>query len=485
MSELESSALDAALTRFVEEVTRLKGAKLAALIRRLGCDGKSPSTLEKAASIIGVTRERMRQMQKRFSERLPKHPVFMPQLDAAINAVREAAPIAVDRAADLLHAKGITTCPFHPQSLRAAAEYCGRVVPFEIDSTARAPRIILEHRKDVERMLLSVASRQAGASGATNVQEVIAEATSRNAAKLSEEEVRRFLKDYSQIEFLNGDWFWHKDGPRNRLCNLTRKMLSVASPMQVTELREGVQRHYRIRATRPWPLITPPRAVMEAFYRAHPEFAMDSAGQISCVFPLDFRIELNPTERILLEVLRSSPACLLDYQSVVRACMDRGMNPNTCSQYLSSSPVIARLGTGLWSLRGVKVDPASVEALRQANAEKPREKRILDYGWTESGDLWFAARLPALHSSLVLGVPSAIRRFVADREFQATDEHGLPAGILHLNADGTASYGYGQFLTRYGADQGDLLMILFHLTEGRATFRLITDEELDVISPSN
>jgi hypothetical protein len=39
------------------------------------------------------------------------------------------------------------------------------------------------------------------------------------------------------------------------------------------------------------------------------------------------------------------------------------------------------------------------------------------------------------------GIPSAIRRFVAGREFPATDEHGLAAGIVRVNSEG-ASYGY-------------------------------------------
>jgi hypothetical protein len=134
-------------------------------------------------------------------------------------------------------------------------------------------------------------------------------------------------------------------------------------------------------------------------------------------------------------------------------------------------------------LRGIKVDPAAVEALRQANAATPREKRVIDHGWTGSGDLWLAARLPEIPSGFVLGIPSAIRRFIAGREFPATDELGLNAGIVRINADGTVSYGYGQFLTRYGADQDDLLLITFRLTEEKAILRLISDEEFEDLSP--
>jgi len=487
LAQISSLPLDSALKAFVEEVTRLRGPGMKALERRLGVDGARPATLEEAASPIGVTRERVRQIQKRFTDRLPNHRVFMPKLDAAIAIVREAAPITVERASELIRREGLTTRPFHPQSLLVAAEFCGRQQPFEIDNSTGGPRVVLEYRKDFERTIRSVACKQAGASGATNVAEVMAEAGTKIASSITEDEVRRHLQQCPEIEFFDGDWFWNKDGTpdRNRLRNVTRKMLSVASPIHLSELREGVQRHYHIRRARgtaQWPLVTPPRAILEAFYRAHPEFAVDASGQVTSVAQLDYRTELNPTERILVDVLRSSPACLLDYASFGTTCMGIGMNSNTFSQYLSASPVISHLGTDLWSLRGIKVDPAAVEALRQANAATPREKRVMDHGWTETGDLWLAARLPELPSKFALGIPSTIRRFVAGHEFPAVDELGLTAGVLRINAEGT-SYGYGQFLARCGADRDDLLLITFRLTEERATLRLVSDEEFEDLSP--
>ena len=327
----------------------------------------------------------------------------------------------------------------------AAAELCGRSQPFEIDSSVGLPRVTVEPRREFERVALSVACLQADASGATNVQEATAELLSRDHSNVNDESVRQLVKEYSGVEFLNEDWFWYKSGTpgRNRLRNITRKMLSVTSPIPVSELREGVHRHYKIRRTcglSSWPLVTPPRAVLQEFYRVHPEFSIDAGGLVGAVGHLDYGSALNPTERVLLEVLRSSPACLLDRGSLSRSCSELGMNPNTFSQYLSSSPVISHVGIDMWSLRGTRLDPAAVEALREANAARPYEKRIIDHGWSEGGDLWLAARLPELPSHFVLGIPSVIRRFIVGREFPATDEHELAAGTVRVSADG-ASYG--------------------------------------------
>ncbi len=487
LSTISSLSLEAALANFVERVAQIRGAPLQALLRRLGCDGEEPATLEEAASLLSKTRERMRQMQKKFSERVPKHPIFMPQLDAAISVVRAAAPISVDHASELVQSKGISSRPFHPRSLLVAAEFCGRTQPFEIETSVGFPRVVVERSREFERAAILVGCRQADASGATNVQEVSAELMSKGYSDIADENVRRLLTDHPEFEFLNGDWFWYKTGipDRNRLRNITRKMLSVTSQIHVSELREGVHRHYKIRGTRgvsSWPLVTPPRAVLQEFYRLHPEFSIDASGFIAAVGHLDCASELNPTERVLLQVLRSSPACLLDRSSLSRSCTEWGMNSNTFSQYLSSSPVISHIGTDMWSLRGTRLDPAAVEALREANAARPSEKRIIDHGWTEAGNLWLAARLPNLQSHLVLGIPSAIRRFVVGREFPATDEHGSAAGTVHVNDEGT-SYGYGPFLVRRGADTGDILLISFRITEGVSVLRIIDDEELEAMSP--
>jgi hypothetical protein len=58
----------------------------------------------------------------------------------------------------------------------------------------------------------------------------------------------------------------------------------------------------------------------------------------------------------------------------------------------------------------------------------------------------------------------------------------LAVGNVRVNVEG-ASYGYGPFLARRGADADDILLVSFQLTAGASTLRLIDDEELEAISP--
>jgi hypothetical protein len=160
------------------------------------------------------------------------------------------------------------------------------------------------------------------------------------------------------------------------------------------------------------------------------------------------------------------------------------MNVNTFGLYLTYSPVIAHLGTDIWSLRGVRVDPAAVEAVREANALRPKEKRVLDHGWTPGGQLWLAARIPAAHDAakLVVSVPGAIRHYLSRRQFEARDEDSVSHGLLRVNDEGV-SYGFTSFLRQRGADEGDILIVEFDLTKNTALLRLGDDELLEEMSP--
>ncbi len=66
-------------------------------------------------------------------------------------------------------------------------------------------------------------------------------------------------------------------------------------------------------------------------------------------------------------------------------------------------------------------------------------------------------------NSPVVGIPTAIARYVAGRRFAAMTEDGTPAGTIVVD-DGTSSWGYGPFLRRRGAEVGDSLTMRFDLT---------------------
>jgi Sigma-70, region 4 len=484
--------LEGQLRGLLRALSGFEGERLQALLDRLGWSGKRAITLEEAGKRLGITRERMRQLQEKVLNRLGgfSFPPYVPAIDLALDTLSRAGPIRPEVAAALLKEEGISNVEFAAQSVIAAARACGRNPPIQIQNVNNKS-ILTATAIPLADAILRLAYRQAHASGASNIAEVVAEMTS-EVSPVTEADVRHILKEFSEARFLESDWFCHRpDNPgRDRLRNTTRRMLSVASPIELGVLREGIRREYRYRGRRGikgWSLLVPPRSVLREYYRTHPEFVVDDDGEMVKTFqPLDYRNELGLTDTILVDTLRSSPACVLDRSILAAECARRSMNANTFNMYLTYSSVIVHLGTDVWSLRGVRVDPAAVAAVREANAQRPRERRVLDHGWSREGRLWLAARVPAAHDtgSWVVGIPAAIRHYVSQQEFEAVDEDGVAHGTIRVSDDGSA-WGFGRFLRQRGADEGDILIAEFDLTQHVAALRLGDDELLEEMSPED
>ena len=260
---------------------------------------------------------------------------------------------------------------------------------------------------------------------------------------------------------------------RNRLRNLTQKMLAVTPRLDVTSLRQGARRGYRYRQID----VVPPTGVLTAFYRAHPEFVVLDDGGVESVAPLDYRDLLGDVEQVFVEVLSASPTGLMDRADFAEAVTGRGVNPNTFSVFLTYSPILDHPAVNVWCLRGNAIDPPQLEALRAVSATRPRHRRALDHGWDEDGSLWLMVRVANVNSP-VIGIPSSIARYVAGRTFQGITQEETLAGVIVVDDRGT-SWGYGPFMRRRGMESGDLLMLRFDLASERVTLTLGEETTLD------
>lgn len=479
---IDNCTLDEGLIELLRHVSRLDGERLDALAARMGWLDGSAITLEEAGQRLGVTRERIRQIQKKATNRLPAHPVYLPQLDAALRLIELKAPISKAEAAQLLHKEGITSVPFDPAGLLSAAECLHRETSLVATVAAGTELIVNEPARKAVARIATLARRLAGKSGVANTLMVIDKLEEEDLVA-DQETVRRTIEELPELQFLDEDWFWATDLPRNRnrLVNVTNRMLSAVSPQTVHGLREGARRNYRWRASstpRLHDLVLPPILVMQRFYEQHPDYEVDESN-VRPVIPLDYKRELGDAERTFVEVLRSSPSGVLDRRSLAEGCLSRGMLENTFNVFSTYSCILEHVTLDVWKLRGAHVDPASIEALRAQSSLRPREKRVLDHGWSTDGLLWIAVRVPALTGSLVIGVPGAIRRYVEGREYAAhAAVDNRPCGTIVVKDDG-ASYGYGKFVRRYGADCNDVLMIEFDLTANTVALSITDDQDLD------
>ena len=70
------------------------------MVDRLGWNGSPPITLEEAGQRLGITRERLRQLQERVTNRLKEisFPAYMPALDEALQLLRDKSPLSISDA---------------------------------------------------------------------------------------------------------------------------------------------------------------------------------------------------------------------------------------------------------------------------------------------------------------------------------------------------------------------------------------------------
>ena len=488
-------SLDQALSDYLSQfrsINLLQGAKFEMILARFAWSGSPKITFERAGSMVGVSRQRVDQIEKTLLRKLPKHRIFMPQLDKALELIAGIAPVKVNEGAKKLKDSGIASIEFNLEGLLLAAEVFGRTPTFRIEERRRNKFAVVGEDDRHADILRRIAFRQVSMSTCSNIEEVVAEVIY-NDIEVSVSKVRRSLSIFPEIEYLEGDWFWFPESrsANRRLTNVTRKMLSVASPIHVLEIRDGLNRvikhrvsGFRNRTKVAWSPIVPPRSVLKCLYENHPDFHINDSGMVSHVGPLDYACELGQNERIMVDVIRSSPAVCLDRQSLVRECLARGVNEGIFNMLGTFSPVIKHLGRNIWSLQGVKIDSAVVEALRRSNALRPRQRRVLDHGWTSEGWPWVAVRIPAPpFGSFVFNVPKQIKEYIAGRDFTGTDEFGKSDWKIRVSPDGIM-VGSGPFLVRSGAEEGDIFIVEFDLLNRNAVLRLGNDDSLHEISPT-
>jgi hypothetical protein len=487
IDRLNSQSLEESLLELLSVHLSTEQPRLNVIAGRLGWLGEDPKTLQECGDMLTVTRERVRQIEAKLVPKLTKYPLYLPQLDAGLAVLEDSAPISIARAANLLVERGVCRRPFSPISLIETAKLFGRKTTLSVERHESEHIVISGEQGQALGIAARVARRIAGQAGVASVYQVVDAIHDLLAPldppNIDEDDVRRFLDGHAGCEFLNEDWFWYTDTPegRNRLENVAKKILSVASPQSVASIREGVRRVYRWRSSsnaRYRSLTVPPQSVIARFLERHPDFHLHG-DSVTSVKSLDYRRLLGQGEQALVDALRTVSTGVVDRRTLVQECLSRGINENTLSVYTSYSSILEHIGTGLWQLRGVRVDPAAVEAVREQNALRPRETRVQDFGWSSDGKLWVAWTLPVITGSLVFGIPGAIKRYLSNQSFAARPK-GVDRnlGKISINDTGT-SYGYQPFLRYIGADEGDLLLAEFDLAQSQVVLSINNDRMLE------
>ena len=350
---ISRQSLEKQLVGLLAAASGESGDRFDALLARLGWLSSDQTTLEEAGAGIGVTRERMRQLQRKALKPLPAQ-VWLPKLDEALNLLEQAAPLLADDAAALLQDAGVADQPLPPIAVDRAAHALRGQSPFNPKLLAQGIVYIGDLPVPLDR-IISLASKRARASGISDLAMLCTELAATGVA-IPVEVLGVLLQNSERIALLDDSSFCDPGAPRgrDRLENSLRRMLTVAPKLTVDSILEGLNREYRFRnaSRHKFDIIrVPSRSALLAYLQLHAEFSLRN-DEASLVAQEPADAVLGESEFTLIEVLNESPDGVLPLNAAVNACVARGLNRTTAYLYFRYLPTVEEAFLGHFSARG-------------------------------------------------------------------------------------------------------------------------------------
>lgn len=433
------------------------------IAQRYGFDGGAGGTLQEVGDFFKMTRERVRQVCNRFTKNLEGKKPFAPTLDHTLKFITRRLPILADEIESKLEAEGFTASSFRLEGILNAAELFGHGIPYSIIEEGGKRIAVPSAMEDAANIISQIARRAIEHWGVTTIDDIAAQAAERTSCTINSDVVKHILsvkRDFRWLDEASG-WFWLSSVPRNRVLNRIEKILSVVDEIEVSELRAGVARHYRMEG------FAPPKRVLLELSR-QTSWCSVKNNIITAEPRPNWEDILSDIEQFMILILKEHGP-ILSRAKFEELCLELGMNRTTFYMYLQNSPVIAKYAAGVYGLPGAKVPLGMIESLMPKSKGR-RGRVILDYGWSQDGKIWIVYKLSeAMLQTGVAGVPSAIKRFLDDK-FNLKASDSLQVGTLVAKGDNI--WGLSPFFRRRGGESGDYILIIFNLSTKEATISI-------------
>jgi hypothetical protein len=479
LQSLRKALMSASKLTLEEELAAL-GAALSPrdrtiVFRKIGMDGAGGCTLEEAGNGVGLTRERVRQLIKKFVGKLEgRGRPHMPTLDRVLATMVRMAPTPTGVVEKRLADEGLTGKPFRLEGVLEVAPMLGRRPALIIENVADARLLMKIGQEELSRNILSAARRTTEHWGIGRISDVVETVSETGDQPAPESVVRAVLLAQGDFEWLeeSGGWFWLTSVARNRVVNQIRKMLSAVAAVPIAELRHGVSRPHRMQG------FAPSRRVLLEICGRRAECILD--GDLVRRSPsLREDEDLSPTEKIFAGVLRTLGG-IAQRPMLEDAVLAAGVGRPMVWRILSYAAWISRYGTGVYGFRGLQVGPEVVESLIRKTEHARTNK---DYGWKQEGKIWLAFELSeGVIDSGVFSVPAGIRAYVLG-DFEMRDDNGVIIGRVRVKDNG--SWGLLPLFSRRGGEPGDVLLLVFDPALKQVVARLGGEDLLDQAGESD
>ncbi len=372
--ELSDRPLEAELAEIAERAEPGRTAQLA--LRHWGWDGRGGATLEVTGREFGeITRERVRQLCERLSQRLRAEQERAPALDRALVLAAHAAPTTAHDLARRLADEHISAQPFDPVGLLTAAAVLRRDPTFSLE-TVKDVTVVLPDPPDPGNDTVAVIAAVADTaraivrrSGAARVGEVTGRVAADLAVWVDDELVTAVVSepaDFVWLERRTG-WFFLPSVAKNAVASRIAKVLSITGAVRLHDLHAGIRRDERMRE-----FVMPEYILAELCERLP---GVTVAGDL-VVAETRQRPEdvLETTELTLLRALTEAGG-EAERHELERACLAAGMKLSSFNNRIAYSPIVTEVGHGRYALRGsndAAGDDGPAGTWREAGLSTPR-----------------------------------------------------------------------------------------------------------------
>jgi len=433
------------------------------VLARLGWQGPQPS-LQSCGTALGISRQAAQRMVGRALQQLQPFPAELAGgVDEAWQLAAAMAPARWTRVHELLVRRGYVKS-LAPEGFLLLGALANSSPPLFV----RDGYLIRdEKRPPPVTHAIRLLRTKVRAAGVFRMQHVI------DALGLSDMwRLEDFSRDVAEAEwtrFLVDDWVTESSPPngRDRLANLTRKVLAACGEVSIEALSAGLERQVRFGRLP----IVPPLEVLTAYLTSHPDFKV-RGNAVAPSTELDPEQELSPTELAIWRRLKEASGGSLSRDDLRSAAADAGIDVPAFASAISYSPVIESRTHGHWGLRGTGsslMEPD--DKARDENAIRipkfgSRTARASRYTWDSQGRLVVTSILASPESTIV-SIPSAVQVILEGREFAAIAENGRSVGTIKVR--GGRSWGYDHFLASRRHQRGDVLTVIFDLSLRQST----------------
>src|SRR6266853_6119986 len=313
--------------------------------RYYGFDGRGGESLQTVGDEIGVTRERVRQIVTPASERLSTGRPVSSTLDRTIAFVADRMPAAAGEIEAELRFQRLTSGLFRLEGVIQAAQLLGKRLPFSITEVNGEPLVHARDIPSIER-IVRIARRLNSLWGMATISDVVADVRKVEPGACDRNLVVSALVCQGDFHWLeqSADWFWLSDNPSNRVLNRIRKILSIANPIDISELQAGITRDYRMKG------VSPPKRVLLEFCWQAPGLRVNGEA-VNAEPAVNADDVLSQVEKDIVHILSEHGGTMAtsEFKSV---CLGLGVNRRTFYQNLMRSPIISRYAGGRYGLIG-------------------------------------------------------------------------------------------------------------------------------------